>query len=286
MLKFYPITFLTLAPSITVSMIKTFRQTILNLHRYRFLSWQLVRSNLVGGYKRSFIGLGWMLILPIITVFTWILLNGAGVVDPGDTSIAYPAYVLLSTSIWGFFMELYRTSSKVLTERGRMVVMNSFPYEVLLMEKVIVHLINFSIPLALNIIVLLIFGVKFQWYSLLLFPISLLPLFLLGLGIGMVISVLRVIAVDICTLVDEGMKVLMFLTPVVYAPKIETGWLAFFNKYNPLAYLISFSRELLINGDFYKTTAYFWCSVFCFFFFYITLRFYLNFSQRVLERIY
>jgi len=267
-------------------MIKTFAQTANSLHRYRYLSWQLVRSNLVGGYKKSFIGLGWMLILPLITVATWILLNGAGVVEPGETGIAYPAYVLLSTSIWGFFMELYRTSSKVLTDRGRMVVMNSFPYEVLLMEKVIVHLINFSIPLVLNIVVLLIFGVRFSWHTLLLFPISLLPLLLLGLGIGMVVAVMRVIAVDICTLVDEGMKVLMFLTPVVYAPKVKTGWLAFFNEYNPLAYLISFSRELLINGDFFQTYAYLWCALLCFFFFYLTLRFYLNFSKRVLERVY
>ncbi|HKK79568.1 MAG TPA: hypothetical protein VJ933_08060 [Phaeodactylibacter sp.] len=267
-------------------MLRTLRQTAINLQRYRYLSWQLVRSNLVGGYKKSFIGLGWMLILPLITVATWILLNGAGVVEPGETGIAYPAYVLLSTSIWGFFMEMYRTSSQVLTDRGRVVVMNSFPYEVLLMEKVIVHLINFSIPLALNIIVLLIFGVRFHWWSLLLFPISLLPLLLFGLGIGMVVAVMRVIAVDICTLIDEGMKVLMFLTPVVYAPKIDQGWLGIFNQYNPLAYLISFSRELLINSDFYKTTAYFWCALFCFLFFYLTLRFYLNFSKRVLERVY
>lgn len=267
-------------------MLRTLRKTATNLHRYRYLSWQLVRSNLVGGYKKSFIGLGWMLILPLITVATWILLNGAGVVEPGETGIAYPAYVLLSTSIWGFFMEMYRTSSQVLTDRGRVVVMNSFPYEVLLMEKVIVHLINFSIPLALNIIVLLIFGVRFQWWSLLLFPISLVPLLLFGLGIGMVVAVMRVIAVDICTLIDEGMKVLMFLTPVVYAPRIDQGWLGIFNRYNPLAYLISFSRELLINSDFYKAPAYLLCALFCFLFFYLTLRFYLNFSKRVLERVY
>lgn len=267
-------------------MIQTLRQVVLNLYRYRYLSWQLVRSNLVGGYKKSFIGLGWMLILPLITVAMWILLNGAGVVEPGDTSIAYPAYVLLSTSIWGFFMELYRTTSNALTDRGRVVVMNAFPYEVLLMERLIVHLINFSIPLALNIVVLMAFGVRFTWWMLLLFPVSLFPLMLLGMSIGMTVAVLRVIAVDICTLIDEGMKVLMFLTPVVYAPKVDNSLLFLINRYNPLSYLISFSRELLINGDFYETKAYLVCSLFCFLCFYLTLRFYLNFSKRVLERIY
>lgn len=267
-------------------MIQTLRQVMLNLYRYRYLSWQLVRSNLVGGYKKSFIGLGWMLILPLITVAMWILLNGAGVVEPGDTSIAYPAYVLLSTSIWGFFMELYRTTSNALTDRGRVVVMNAFPYEVLLMERLIVHLINFSIPLILNIVVLMFFGVRFTWWMLLLFPVSLLPLMLLGMSLGMTVAVLRVIAVDICTLIDEGMKVLMFLTPVVYAPKVDNSLLFLINRYNPLSYLISFSRELLINGDFYETKAYLVCSLFCFLCFYLTLRFYLNFSKRVLERIY
>ena len=55
------------------------------LRDYRFLVWQLVRTTLIGSYKKSFIGMAWMFILPILAVAVWVVLHGAGIVDPGDT---------------------------------------------------------------------------------------------------------------------------------------------------------------------------------------------------------
>lgn len=265
-------------------MIKGIAEVWGGLKSYRFLVWQLVRANIIGGYKKSFIGLAWMFILPLLAVLVWIVLNGAGVVDPGDTGIPYPAYVLLSTSIWGFFLEIYKASSNAIVSNGRLMIMKDFPKEVLIMEKVLVHLINFSIPLALNIAVLLFFGVRFGWLSLL-FPLSLLPLLLLGLGIGMIVSVLRVVAVDLCTMVDEGMKLLMFLTPIVYAPRIQAGWLSSFVQWNPLTYLIGFSRDLLAQDAFFEPTGYLFCSLLALLVFLLALVFFRATAKRVLERL-
>lgn len=254
------------------------------LHQHRYLVWQLVRTTILGEYKRSFLGMAWMFILPILAVLVWIVLNGAGVVDPGDTGIPYPAYVLLSTSIWGFFLEMYKSSSTVLLSNGRLLIMKDFPREVLLWEKVLVHLIHFSVPLLLNIAVLLIFGVRFGWLSLL-FPLALIPLLLLGLGIGMIISVLRVVTVDICTMVDELMKLLMFVTPIVYAPRIEVGYLSRLIEWNPLTYLVGFPRDLLTQNSFYEPRAYFFCSALAFGVFLLGLFFFRATSKRVLERL-
>lgn len=257
---------------------------IRSLYRYRYLVWQLVRANILGEFKRSFIGLAWMFLLPLLAVLVWIFLNGAGVVNPGETSIPYPAYVLLSTSIWGFFLEMYKSSSTTLMANGRLLIMKDFPREVLLLEKLFVHLIHFGIPLLLNIAVLLFFGVRFGWLSLL-FPFALLPLLLLGLGIGMIIAVLRVVTVDICTMVDELMKLLMFLTPIVYAPRIEIGYLSTVVNWNPLTYLVGFPRDLLTNNSFYEPLAYLCCSLFALAVFLLGFAFFRLSSKRVLERL-
>lgn len=254
------------------------------LRSYRFLIQQLVRVNLHRDFKRSFIGLSWLVILPLIAMAVWILLNGAGIVDPGATDIPYPAYVLLSTSIWGFFMEIYRSTSQMLLQQGRLLVTTPFPQEILVAEQVIVHLIRFSIPFGLNIIVLLFFGVSFTWWALL-FPFTLLPLLLLGLGIGLLISLMRLVATDIGTLVDEGMRVLMFLTPVVYTPQIQVGWLSDIVAINPLTYLISFSRDVLTNGTFYEPSWYLLCTAFSLLFFLFALRVYIVAQPRVIERL-
>ncbi len=246
--------------------------------------WQLTLVEIVGMYKKSFLGMAWMFILPILAVVIWVVLNGAGVVNPGETDIPYPAYVLLSTSIWGFFLEAYRSTSNVLTQNGRMLIMSEVPFEPLLMQKAVVHLINFIIPFVVNIIVLLAFGVRFSALALL-FPISLLPLLLLGMAIGMVIAIFRIIMVDVANLTDEGMKLLMFLTPIVYTPKISSSWLEVIVAYNPLTYLIGFSRDLLTSGSFYMPGWYFVFSGLSLLLFILAFRFLLKSSTIVLERL-
>ena len=213
---------------------------ISRLRPYSFFIRQLVRISILKDFKRSYIGLFWLFIVPVLSVISWIMLNGAGIIDPGDSTIPYPAYVLLSTSIWGFFVGIYQSTSNILVGRGNMIVMTCFPHEVLVMEKIWVHFIRFTIPFLINIVALFLFGVPFTWLALL-FPLTLLPLLLLGVGIGLIISLFRVVAVDLARLFDHGMGFLMFLTPVIYTPEIKISWLSKIVAYNPLAYLIGFS---------------------------------------------
>ncbi|MEL6391989.1 MAG: hypothetical protein AAFY36_09430 [Bacteroidota bacterium] len=255
-----------------------------SLRHYHFLIKQLVRVNLYTEFKRSLIGLSWLFILPLLAVAIWILLNGAGVVEPGDTGVPYPAYVLLSTSIWGFFADLYKTSSQIFVQNGKMLLMTPFPADVFIVERVVVHLIRFSIPFALNIGVLLFFGVSFGWPALL-FPISLLPLLLLGLAIGLLVGLLRIVALDISKIADEGIRLLMFLTPIVYAPRIQLGWLSDIVAINPLTYLVGFSRDLLTQGTFYEPGRYFLCFGLTLVVFLLVLRIYRRGQSRILERL-
>lgn len=256
-----------------------------SVFKYRFLVWQLIRTSILGQYKKSFIGMAWMFILPLLAVAVWVVLHGAGVLRPGDTDdVPYPVYVLLSTSIWAFFLDIYRNSSQAIISHGRLMVMKDFPPEVLILQKTGEHLINFIIPLAINIVVLLIFGIRFEWVALL-FPLSLIPLLLLGLSIGMVIAVIRVVAMDIATIVDEGMKLLMFLTPVVYTARVEVSWLREIIMWNPLTYLIGFSRELLTRGTLYEPVMYLICSGVSLLIFVLALIFFRNTSKRALERL-
>ncbi|MCI5092359.1 ABC transporter permease [Phaeodactylibacter sp.] len=249
-----------------------------------YLVKQLTQVEIIGMYKKSFLGMAWMFILPILAVIIWVVLNGAGVVNPGETDIPYPAYVLLSTSIWGFFLEAYKSASNLLTKNGRMLIMSEVPFEPLLTQKVVVHLINFIIPFAVNLIVLLAFGVRFSAMALL-FPLSLIPLLLLGMAIGMVVAIFRVIMVDVANLVDEGMKLLMFLTPIVYTPKITASWLEVIVGYNPLTYLIGFSRDLLTSGTLFRPLEYLIFSGISMLLVVISFRFLLKSSTLVLERL-
>ncbi len=258
--------------------------TFRNIKSYRFFINQLIKINIQTEFKKSFIGLAWLFIVPILAVVMWVLLNGAGVVDPGDTGIPYPAYVLLSTSIWGFFAEIYKTTSNILKANGRVLLMNKFPYEVLIAEKIIVHFIRFSIPFFVNILVLIFFDVSFTWLALL-FPLTLIPLLFMGAAIGLLVALLRIVAIDISNLVDEFIRILMFMTPIVYAPKLSMGWLSEIVRLNPLTYLIGFSRDVLTKGTFYEIEIYFIVAAVALLFFLFSLSIFKIASPKVIERL-
>lgn len=222
---------------------------IRQVYSFRFLISQMVKISITRDYKRSFIGLWWMLITPLLAVVTWVLLQGAGIMNPGETSIPYPAYVLLSTSIWSFFLQSYQVSSNILINSKQLMVTTDFPHEVLLVEKIVIHLIHFVIPLVLNLVVLAFFGVSFHVWSIL-FPLTLLPLLCLGVGLGLFVALMRIVAVDFAQIADKIMNFLMFLTPIIYAPKVTVKFLGDIVAINPLTYLIGFSRDLLTNGSF------------------------------------
>lgn len=249
-----------------------------------FLVQQLSITEIVGAYKKSFLGLTWMFVLPLLAVVIWVFLNGAGIIDPGDTGMPYPAYVLLSTSIWGFYLEAYKSTSNLLVTNGRMLIMAKVPFEPFITQKIVVHLINFIIPFLLNVIVLLFFGIRFSWWSLL-FPLALVPLFCLGLAIGMFTAILRIIAVDLGTIIDEGMKLMMFLTPVVYTANVSAGYLQSIVKYNPLTYLVGLPRDVLVSGHINHIWATVVCASVSILIFFVTYRMLIKVGRRVLERL-
>jgi len=255
-----------------------------NLVEYSHLFKQLTIVDITNVYKRSFIGLSWLVLTPIIAVIVWILLNGAGIFEPGDTVIPYPAYVLLSTSIWSFFQGAYMVASNVIIKNGRFMVTAKFPHEVIVAQQMVLHSINFVIPFLINIIVLLIYGVKFSWIAIL-FPLTLIPLLFLGTALGLIVALMRVVAVDFSRLADHAIAFLMFLTPIVYAPKISVGWLSDIIKVNPLTYLVGFSRDLLTTGVFTQTKWYMIVSLASLIVFVICFRLFMKYESKLLERL-
>jgi len=65
---------------------------------------------------------------------------------------------------------------------------------------------------------------------------------------------------DIGNMLSIMMTFLMFLTPVLYA-KPKTGILATVTNYNPLYYLISVPRELVLMGTISEGAGFFFSTI-------------------------
>src|SRR5665648_23611 len=86
-----------------------------NIFRSRELIKQLFVRDYLAAYKKSFLGITWIAISPILGIASWLFMNAAGILRPGDTVVPYPVYVLLGITIWGLFMGFYQSATATLT---------------------------------------------------------------------------------------------------------------------------------------------------------------------------
>jgi len=257
---------------------------IRNVFQARDLVFQLLKKDLTIEYKKSYLGLGWLFISPLAGIISWVFMNSTGLIQPGDTGIPYPAYVLISTSIWGLFMNYYKSASQTFKYGSNLVNQIHLDLEIYLFEKAVLQFINFLFVFVLNIIVLLYFGIVPGW-GILLFPFLSLPLFFLGSGIGLLASILSVITVDLSKLINQLMGLLIWITPVIYSSKYDNPIVQNVIKWNPLTYLIGTTRDIITQGTAESWDAFMLSFILSLTLFLIVTRLFFLTERKLIERM-
>ena len=214
--------------------------------RNRWLIFQLFKRDFFTVYKQSFIGVLWAFIIPIISVGTFIILNQSGVFSMGEIAVPYPVYAILGMAFWQLFAAGLVAGSNSLVKAGSMIVKINFSKKALVFASAGQSLVSFLIQLVLVAVLLFYYGLAPSLHTLLL-PVLVIPIMLLTFGIGFIFSLLNGVMRDIGNALSVLLTFLMFLTPVLYA-RPTTGLLVKVTAYNPLFYLVSGPRELILTG--------------------------------------
>ena len=264
--------------------LKTWAVMSRNVWTSRELIWQLFKRDFFAVYKKSFIGFTWAFLSPLLGIVSWVFLQKTGMLAPGDVGIPYPAYVMIGSSMWGLFMGFYSSASATLSAGKALVMQVNYPHEALLFKQTAQQLATFTIGFVMNIGVLLAFRVIPTW-GLLLFPLVALPLFFLGSSIGLVASMFNVVAVDISRILNVGMGLLLWVTPVIYSNKVDNMFVQTVIKWNPLTYLVCSCRDIIIYGRLYDVAGYFICAGFSAVVFLISWRLFYVSEHKLVERM-
>lgn len=264
--------------------IGTWVEIFKNILKSRELIYVLYKRDLLSGYKKSFFGWIWIFIAPIIGIISWVIMNATGILNPGDVGIPYPAFVLLSSSIWGLFMGFYGSASATLGAGSEFIMQVKYPHEALLVKQTAVHVTNFLLTFLVTIIVLLVFGVVPSW-GILLFPVLVLPLFFLGAAIGLGISVTSIVAPDFSGIFGILFGFVFYITPIIYSAETDSELLNTVIRLNPLTYLIGGVRDMIIYGTIEDLGAFLFYSVISFILFLLALRLFYVSEDRVVEKM-
>jgi len=267
-----------------IGWLKTWQILIRNVIESRELIYQLWRRDFLMMYKKSFLGMGWLLFAPIMGIASWVFMNATGVLTPGDVGIPYPAYVLLSTTIYGLVAGFFSTTSQTLQITQAFINQVNFPHDVIIMKQGLQQISSFVITFAVSVLALFFFDVVPSW-KIVFFPLMIIPIFCLAAAMGMIVSVITVVFPDIQRITGFAIGLLLYVTPIIYAPDFDNEILQTIIKYNPLTFLIGDARDLIIFGTISNIKKYIISAAISVVVFLIAWRFFYISEQKVIEKM-
>ncbi|MCB0447366.1 MAG: ABC transporter permease, partial [Gelidibacter sp.] len=161
---------------------------------------------------------------------------------------------LAGISIWNYFKDCLNATSDTFKSNAGMFSKVYFPRIIVPISVVISNLLKFGIQL----LILLVFYI--YYYSngsdirpsglIVFFPLLIIFMGLLGLGMGMIISSMVTKYRDLKYLINFGVQLLMYTSAVMYPLSLmreklpQFAWLV---NYNPLAYIVEAGRYMILS---------------------------------------
>ncbi|TPE43491.1 ABC transporter permease [Pontibacter mangrovi] len=227
------------------------------LWSYRHLLGALVKRDFLLRYQQTVLGPFWGLFPPIMTLVTYVLVFGKFVGIPTDT-LPPVLFYFAGIILWSFFNNSFSGTSAIFRDNIHLFSKVYFPRLVMPASVISTHFSTFLIQLFLMLLLIAYYAL-FQGLSLpvsahlLWFPVAVATTAALALGLGLLFSVITAKYRDMGHLVSLGVRLLMYVTPVIYplssVPE-KVRWVVQLNPLTPLfeAFRLSLLGEGTLTG--------------------------------------
>lgn len=219
----------------------------------RSLIFELTRRDILGRYRGASFGLLWSLISPFLMLLVYTLAFGFIMKSrwPGTSGSTWEFSLILFVGliVHGFFADCLNRSPQLIVGNSNYVKRVVFPLEILVWSMTFSALFH----LAMNTVVLL--ALQLFWNgqihpTTLLLPLVLLPLVVLTVGVGWIVSALGVYLRDIGQVVGVVSAAMLFLSSAIIPVQAVPDHYRWVFLANPLTFIIDQSRQVVIWGKF------------------------------------
>ena len=189
------------------------------LWQKKYLVWLFVKRDITVQFKQTIFGMGWYFISPLFSMVMYIVVFGRIAGIPTD-DIPQPVFYLSGICLWEYFSMCLTAVSTTFQTNAPLYGKVYFPRLVSPVSTIISKLFRFGLQLLTFILVYLLFvfkGVHLcpNWY-LLLFPLLVLLMQGIALGLGLIVSSLTTKYRDLTNFFSVFVSLWMYATPIVY----------------------------------------------------------------------
>jgi ABC-type polysaccharide/polyol phosphate export permease len=215
-----------------------------SLFSYRDLIRQFISRSIKTRYKRSFLGVVWTILNPLLTMIVITIVFSKLFRFRIEN---YHVYVLTGLIVWGFFTSATNSSMGDLVLSGKLINRIYMPKSIFAVSAVGTSLVNLGFSFIPLLIIMLFTGLRFSW-ALLTLPLATLLLLTFSLGIGLILSSAVVYYADMIPVYEVLLKIWIYATPIFYPEEILPAEVHALFQFNPMLHILKLFRAPLHQG--------------------------------------
>ena len=218
-----------------------------NFKRDSFITQMLVSRDFKLKYRRSFLGIVWSILNPLLmmlvlaAVFSFFFERSGSIEN-------FAVYLIIGLTLFNLM--------SVSTGSGVMSIINAAPLIkkirvnklVFPLETVLFELVNYALSLIAVALVMLYYHI-FPTLNILLLPLLLVYMLMFCTGLSLLLSALTVFFRDIIHLWSVVTLAWMYATPIIYPYTILEEWMKTVMGFNPMYHYVTYAREILMWGN-------------------------------------
>lgn len=234
------------------------------LYQSRYMATRLVIRDIKSDYAKSFLGLIWDLVDPLVLGFIFYCLMRTRVITPGPTGMPYPMFIIYGLLLYATFMESAMKMIQLVHNAKALLAQLKLPPEALILSVILRVLFNsvFRITVMLFFALLLSAGELepgLQAFSPLGFIkfLALYPTIILaGASIGLLLAPFNAVFSDVGTALRIALGPYRYLSPVLW-PLPATGAWYYANLVSPIAPILNDLRLLATHDLMHEPAGFF-----------------------------
>jgi len=213
--------------------------------QYGFLLSQLIKRDFKTKYRRSFLGLLWSLLNPLLlTIVQYMVFSALFRFEIFN----YAVYLLCGIVIFNYLTEASTQSMASIVQNSSLINKVSIPKYIYPLSRVLSTGVNFLLSLAALYIVVLASGLEITAAHFCLVFI-LICLLLFVLGVSLILATLLVFFRDTQFLYSVLLTLWAYMTPIFYPESILPDYMQVTLEFNPMYHFIRFFRTIVLYNE-------------------------------------
>ena len=224
------------------------KEYIRYLYKYRYFWAYLARCDLIARFRRSKLGMLWVMLSPLLLTLLIATVLGTILKQPIDE---YAPYILAGFIAWEFLSTSVVTNGMTFVASESYIRQFNHPVSLYTLKATVVATINLLIALVALVIWSLFIHPMNTVLGLISLPLTLIIFFLIGWPLSTIAAFLNTKYRDYPQMMALLMQALWYMSPVFFQESMfaSNSFLAYWFRLNPITHLLYLLRKPFLYGQ-------------------------------------